>query len=219
MLVKVCGLTDPSQAKAVAHAGADWIGLNFHPDSPRYVTEEQAAAIIAELPENCVPVGLFVDRPLELVEAVSKRLGLFVVQLHGQEPPGDVKRLRQAGLKVVKAFRVADAEGVEQMLNDLRLAHILDAAPYAVLVDALVPGLSGGTGKTHNETVLQALRAATKQGLDHLILAGGLRPENVAEQVELTRPWMVDVASGVEAQPGQKDLEMVAAFIKAARSA
>jgi phosphoribosylanthranilate isomerase len=132
------------------------------------------------------------------------------VQLHGDEPPGCPAAL--PNLKVVKAFRLGDASDVRRMVAWLDEAGRLGRTPDAVLVDAYVPGLAGGTGRSIADALLDLLPA-----LPRLVLAGGLTPANVAERVARVRPWMVDVAGGVESAPGRKDPARVAAFIRAAR--
>jgi phosphoribosylanthranilate isomerase len=214
-LIKVCGLTDPAEARACAEAGADWIGLNFHPGSPRFVDEPRAAAIVAALPETARAVGLFVNRPPEEVAAVARRVGLAIVQLHGDEPPEDLPALR--GLAVVRAFRIGSDRDIAVMLTYLRRTHDLGRLPDAVLIDARVEGRYGGTGRTVSEGLLDLLRSI-RPALPKMILAGGLTPENVAERVARCHPWMVDVAGGVESAPGRKDPVRVAAFITAART-
>ena len=208
--IKLCGLTRPDEARACALAGADWIGLNFHPASPRRVDLAAAAEIVAALPPSAEAVGLFVDRPPGEVAELAARLGLKVVQLHGREPPEDVLALR--ALRVVRAFRLGDAEAIARMGRYLRRCDELGQAPEAVLADAFVAGQAGGTGRTIAAGVLALLPP-----LPRLILAGGLTPENVAESVARARPWMVDVASGVESSPGRKDTARFAAFVRAAR--
>ncbi len=210
-LVKVCGLTTVTDALATARAGADWIGLNFHPGSKRFVTFERAAVIVAALPASVEPVGLFVGRPPAEVAAVADRLGLRVVQLHGDEPPEDLLALRR--FQVVRAFRLADAKSVASMLAYLDRVETLGAPTPAVLVDAFVPGQHGGTGQVVLGDALDLLPPIAR-----LILAGGLTPENVAERVARVRPWMVDVAGGVESSPGRKDPSRVASFLHAART-
>jgi phosphoribosylanthranilate isomerase len=214
VLVKVCGLTTPADAEAAAAAGADWIGLNFHPPSPRRVDEATAARILAALPAGVEPVGLFVDRPAAEVAAIAARLGLRTVQLHGSEPVEDLPALSH--LRVVRAFRLGTVEDVARMAAYLARAAELGHAPHAVLVDAFVAGAAGGTGVAIAAPLLEILPR-----LPRLILAGGLTPANVAERVALVRPWMVDVASGVEApgSPGRKDPALVAAFVRAAKGA
>jgi phosphoribosylanthranilate isomerase len=208
--VKICGVTCVGDAMACAEAGADWIGLNFHPASPRSVEIARAAEIIAALPASTEPVGVFVDQPPEAVALLAERLGLGIVQLHGQEPVDDLKVLGH--LRIIRAFRIERAAGWAEMTHYLDRAKALGRLPDAVLIDAYIPGLPGGTGATIDEDVLDCVPP-----LSRLILAGGLNPANVAERVARVRPWMVDVASGVESAPGRKDLARVAAFIAAAR--
>ncbi len=211
--IKVCGLTTPGDARMAADAGAHWIGLNFHPPSPRFVADDGAAAIMAALPESTRPVGLFVDRPPAEIAARAGHLGLRIVQLHGDEPPEDVADLNAAGLCVVRAFRLKDPGSITRMVAYLGRCADLGASPVAVLVDAYVVGRPGGTGTMIDNELLECL-----PHLPHLILAGGLSPANVADQVKAVRPWMVDVAGGVESQPGRKDPEKIAAFVREALS-
>jgi phosphoribosylanthranilate isomerase len=210
--IKVCGLTSPAEASACVTAGVDWIGLNFHPGSPRRVDPARAADIVAALPSPSHAVGLFVDRPPHEVAAVAAQLGLEIVQLHGNEPPADLLPLSH--LKIVRAFRIRDAGSIEAMLDYLRRCEGLGRAPDAILLDAHVDGLAGGTG----QTIAADLLAILPQ-LPGLILAGGLTPDNVAERVQRVRPWMVDVASSVESAPGRKDLALVAAFVRSVTAA
>ena len=214
MKVKVCGLTEVDNALACAEAGADWIGLNFHPASPRSISVERGAEIVAALigEGSAHPVAVFVDRPYTELAEVMKGLGTVdTVQLHGDE---DLDfQLRCSNFKIVRAFRVSDAASLSRMADDLNRAFELGVSPHAVLVDAHVPGQRGGTGRSISLDLLDNLPAHPR-----LILAGGLTPSNVADRVDLVRPWMVDVASGVESSPGVKDISKVSDFIAAARS-
>jgi phosphoribosylanthranilate isomerase len=212
MRVKICGLTRIDQAVACADLGVDWIGLNFHPASPRYVQPEDAAAIVAALPASVSPVGVFVELPIAQVADFAARIGLKIVQLHGRESPEAIGLLRP--LRVVKAFRLESYAAWARVVDYLAQAETLGCRPDAVLIDAYVPGKPGGTGRTIDSDLLES-----RPPLDRLILAGGLTPENVAEHVRRVRPWMVDVASGVESAPGSKDLSKVAAFVQAVRLA
>jgi phosphoribosylanthranilate isomerase len=210
--VKVCGLTRVAEALRCAELGVDWIGLNFHLASSRRVSLEDAAAIVAVLPHGCAPVGLFVDRAPEEVRAIAARVGFRIIQLHGDEPPEDLLAL--ADFTIIRAFRLGDASAIVRMASYLSRAEVLGRSPDAILIDAYVPGLAGGTGHAIPPELLEPLPSLPK-----LILAGGLTPENVAQRVALIHPWMVDVASGVESAPGRKDLEKVAAFVRNARAA
>lgn len=209
--MKICGLTSVEDAVACVESGADWIGLNFHPPSPRCVTPESAAEILAALPDGVTAVGVFVDRPPAEVADLAGRLGLDVVQLHGREPVEDLAALH--AFRVIRAFRLRSAEGWRAVSDFLSRAEALGHPADGALVDAYVPGVPGGTGTAIDDSLLEA-----RPPLPRLILAGGLTPANVAERVSRVRPWMVDVASGVESAPGRKDPQRIAAFLRAARS-
>jgi phosphoribosylanthranilate isomerase len=210
--VKICGLTSVEDAVACAELGADWIGLNFHPHSPRRVSPGVAAEIVAAVPHPAVPVGVFVDRPAFEVAELADRLGLGIVQLHGREPPEDLLNLSR--FRIVRAFRIGRPTDWESVAGYLARAEALGRRPDEVLIDAYVPGQAGGTGCSIAEDLLDR-----RPPLPHLILAGGLTPRNVAERIARVRPWMVDVASGVESAPGRKDRAAVAAFLRAAHAA
>ena len=165
------------------------------------------------MPLDVEAVGLFVDTGADQVIGRAEAVGFGIVQLHGDEPPGFGLELG-GSLQVVKAFRLGDRAAVDAMIAWLREAEELGCPPHAVLVDAYAPGLAGGTGRRIADDLLGALPL-----LRRLILAGGLDPSNVAERVARVRPWMVDVAGGVEASPGRKDAAKVVAFARAARGA
>jgi phosphoribosylanthranilate isomerase len=209
--IKVCGLTTPADAIACVDAGVDWVGLNFHPGSPRFVDVERAATIWRALDGRAEAVGLFVDRPAGEVTATARAVGLDLVQLHGGEPPEYLAEL--SGVRVVKAFRLKDAESASAIGHYLDRAAALGHAPHAILVDAFVPGLAGGTGTSIADDLLGLIPAHPR-----LILAGGLTPENVADRAGRVGPWMVDVASGVESSPGRKCPGRIAAFVAALRT-
>jgi phosphoribosylanthranilate isomerase len=209
--IKVCGLTTPADAAACVAAGVDWVGLNFHPGSPRFVDVVRAVEIRRALDGRAEAVGLFVDRPAEEVVATAEAVGLDVVQLHGDEPPEYLAEL--GGLRVVRAFRLRDAGSAEAILAYLARCEALGNPPYAILVDAYVPGRAGGTGAAIAEDLLGLIPRHPR-----LILAGGLTPENVAERASRVGPWMVDVASGVESSPGRKCPERIGAFVAAVRA-
>lgn len=202
MRVKICGLTTLEDALCAAEAGADYLGFIFYPKSPRYVTPEACAAIVAGLPPTVIPVGLFVNEAPERVAEVLAHCGLQLAQLHGDEPPAALAALEG---RAYKAFR---GPGV---------AHAAYAAAGpgqpAFLVDAQVAGAYGGTGHTADWAAARALAAQYP-----LMLAGGLTPENVAAAIAAAQPWGVDVASGVERAPGLKDHAKVRAFVEAAKN-
>jgi phosphoribosylanthranilate isomerase len=209
--VKICGVTRVEDAIACAAAGADWIGLNFHPASSRFVRPAAAESIIAALPSSVRPVGVFVDRPPAEVAEFAARLGIDIVQLHGHEPPEDLVSLRH--LKLIRAFGLDGPSAWQEVSQYLARGISLGRAPDWVLIDAAIAGRSGGTGELIGDDILSRLPL-----MPRLILAGGLTPANVAERVARVRPWMVDVASGVESAPGIKDASQATAFVAAARS-
>jgi phosphoribosylanthranilate isomerase len=199
MRVKVCGITNREDALLAVEAGAHALGFVFAA-SPRQVTPEQAAEIIAALPPFVQTVGVFVDGD---VEAVLARCPLDAVQFHGDEPPAALARV--AGVRRIKAFRVAESSDLEQ------LALYRDVAE-AFLLDARVPGIAGGTGQTFPWHLAREARRFGRP----IILAGGLTPENVRTAIEVGAPDAVDVSSGVEASPGRKDPDLVRRFLAAA---
>jgi phosphoribosylanthranilate isomerase len=200
--IKIGGITNLDDAQAAVAAGADALGFVFAP-SPRRVEVAAARDIIRELPALVTTVGVFVDEDAETVRRVVEEAGLAMVQLHGAEPP---EFLEQVGAsRAIKAFRLR-AEA------DLAVLPAYGAA-RAWLLDTYVPGHGGGTGTTFNWEWAAGIAGRP------IILAGGLRPENVAEAVRVGRPYAVDVSSGVEARPGKKDHYMLRDFVAAARGA
>ncbi len=208
--VKICGLTRIDEAVACLQAGADLIGLNFHPGSLRCIDMTRAEEIVNAVARPEQVVGLFVNRPADEVARLADGLGILRIQLHGDEPPEDLCVLDR--FWIVRAFRLGGVEHIREMNRYLEQCRTVGRLPDAILVDAHAPGRLGGTATLVTEDVLAAIPS-----LPRLILAGGLSPDNVAERVALTRPWMVDVATGVESSPGRKDAAKVAAFIQAAR--
>ena len=214
-LVKVCGVTDASNALACVEAGANYLGLNFFQPSPRSVSIDQAVQVAAPLGSRVELVALFVDHPLAAIAGVLQTLpALRTIQLHGSESVDFLAACRAlpARPRIIRAFRLRDTGDVAAMNTYLQEAAEQQASPDAILIDALVAGQAGGTGQAIPLDLLDLL-----PGHPRLILAGGLRAANVAERVQLVRPWMVDVASGVETRPGWKDPAAVAAFVAAAR--
>ena len=201
--IKICGVTTPGDARLAANAGADAIGLNFHPPSPRTVNPKVAAQLAAALPPFVAAVGLFVDPQPDFVVAVLREVRLDCLQFHGDEP---ADLCRSFGIPYVKATGVG--EGFEFGAFACRYA---DAR--ALLLDAPDPVRKGGTGRSFDWS-------AWPRSERPLILAGGLTPGNVASAIAATRPYAVDVASGVEgATKGRKDTERVRQFIEAVANA
>lgn len=209
--IKVCGLRTPEHADLCARLGVDWIGLNFHRPSVRFIEPEVAAELTARLPESTRAVGLFVDRPADDIARTCEIAGLHLIQLHGKEPVELLADLPP--LPVVRAFRIGDDAAIQSMLEYMERAEALGHPLHAVLVDAYVPGAQGGTGHAIEDQLLAKLPS-----LPRLILAGGLNPENVRDRIDKVHPWMVDVASGVESSPGQKCPDRIAAFVRAVGS-
>ena len=200
--VKICGITSGEDAAAAAAAGADALGFIFVPGTPRHLSPDAAAAIIALLPPFVTPVGVFLDQPAEEILAVVSRCGLQAVQLHGDEPAALARRIP---VPVLKAVRVRDAASLEAV----------EGYPArAFLLDAYVEGQPGGTGVAFPWELAVGLARRVP-----ILLAGGLSPGNVAEAVRRVRPYGVDVGSGVERAPGRKDPRKIEEFIAHVRSA
>lgn len=212
--VKICGITNPNDATLAARAGADAIGLNFYTKSPRCVDHETAREIAASVPSGVVKVGLFVNEKAARICQLFDELQLDLIQLHGDETPDFLGRLR--GRPIMKVFRVG-AGGLAEIGDYLTQCETIGARPQAVLLDSLSVGGYGGTGKRADWNVAKAYQETPE--LPPLVLAGGLRPDNVTEAIRAVRPAAVDVASGVESSPGRKDPAAVAAFVAAAREA
>jgi phosphoribosylanthranilate isomerase len=201
--VKICGITRPQDALAAARAGADAIGLMFCGTSPRHVTRDQAREIARALPPFVTTVGVFVDPSAEDIGAALDAVPLHLLQFHGDEEPGFCDGF---GVEYIKAARVRP--GFDLVEYGARYPRA-----KALLVDAFVPGVHGGTGQAFDWSLVPA-------GLPlPLVLSGGLTPSNVAEAIRRLRPWAVDVSSGVEAAKGIKDADKIAAFMQGVRSA
>ena len=190
MRIKVCGITNLDDAEAAQRLGAWAIGLNHWEGSPR----------------RCEVVGIFVNAPLRVIEQAVEGEQLTMVQLHGDEGPAYCAEVaRRTGAKVIKAFGVRSAADVKATARYRTDFHLLDAR---------AEGRRGGTGETFDWEL-----AAAHDPAIPLMVAGGLRPGNVAEAIEIARPYAVDVTSGVEAEPGRKDPALLERFFTAANSA
>jgi phosphoribosylanthranilate isomerase len=211
--VKICGIRSVDDARAAADSGADAIGLNFYPASRRYCPPKQARAITAAVGSQVRKVGLFVNAAPQEIRGLVDDLRIDLVQIHGDEPPELLAELR--GVPVMRAFRVRD--DLSAAGEYLRACHRLRCMPRLVLLDAARPGEYGGTGASIDWAAVSTQRACLA-GVP-LVLAGGLTSANVREAITIVRPWAVDVASGVESAPGQKNTAMMSDFITAARSA
>jgi len=203
--VKICGVTNLGDAKGACDAGANMVGLNFYDKSPRHVSAAEAAKVRAALPTEVEAVGVFVNKTPAEVLKLWRSLKLDAAQLHGDESSEVVSEVARS-VTVFKAFRVGEEFSLES------LEEYTEA--YAFLLDAARTGQYGGTGYTTDWAL--ARRAA----LSHrILLAGGLKVENVAAAIRLVRPYAVDVASGVEAKPGKKDHGRMREFIQEVRRA
>jgi phosphoribosylanthranilate isomerase len=221
--IKICGIRRLADAQAAADAGADAIGLNFYPGSSRCVTLATAQAIRTSLPSGICCVGVFVNAEVSEVIKTAAEVGLDALQFHGDEPPEYLAAIREAGgglssAPIIRAFRCRD--GDYQVFSDYVASVHMDGPSnrpeVSVLIDAFVEGKYGGGGETID---WQAFHDARSRFHAPLILAGGLTANNVARAIEIARPDAVDVASGVESSPGQKDRELVRQFVENARRA
>lgn len=198
--VKICGITNRRDAELAAEAGADALGFIFVPETPRYVDSDTARGIITDLSPWITSVGVFADHPIEEVEHLMHHCGFLTIQLHGLESPEYCRSLTGS---VIKAFRVGGGQG----LPDLEAYRV-----QAYLLDTFVEGRVGGTGKTF------PLELATRaKAFGHVIVSGGLTPENVAQVIRKVGPYGVDVSSGVEMEPGRKDPQKVRDFVARVR--
>lgn len=196
--VKICGLTRSGDAVAAAALGADAIGLVFYPPSPRNVDTEQARAIVAALPPFLTVVGLFVDETEARIRDVLAQVRIDLIQFHGDETP---EHCESFGKPFIKAIRMRPGTDLTQVASKYRGAS-------GLLLDADDPQAKGGTGARFDWSMV-----APDCSLP-VILAGGLKPENVGEALRRVRPYAVDVSSGVEAAKGIKDIGKMAAFLK-----
>lgn len=230
--IKICGIKTLPDALAAMEAGADLIGFNFYPKSPRCIDAGQCRDIMSVMRRygHIVYVGVFVNASVEEIYATMETCGLSLAQLHGDETPEMLDKLKG---KAFKAFRLSVSESFEtsvypflnsvaksvsvgesatESVEEIRYPFQQSALP-ALLVDASVKGVYGGSGVTADWD--GAAELAKKYPL---LLAGGLTPENVAEAIRRVKPWGVDVASGVESAPGEKDAGKMVEFVKAIRN-
>ncbi|MEW6284988.1 MAG: phosphoribosylanthranilate isomerase [Chloroflexota bacterium] len=202
--IKICGIKTLADALAAIEAGADYLGFNFYPKSVRFIEKAACAEIASVLKREHLQiklVGVFVNASVEEIKDTLQTCSLDLAQLHGDEPP---EMLSALDGKAFKAFR-----GIPEKADGFARSE-----PPAFLLDASVKGVYGGSGVTADWTA--AAELAKKYPL---LLAGGLTPENVAEAVCRVKPWGVDVASGVESTPGQKDAEKMVQFVREVRKA
>ncbi len=201
--VKICGITRIEDALEAVKQGADAIGLVFYPQSPRYVTPEQAAAIASKIPAFVSIVGLFVDADAAKIKQVLSKVRLDLLQFHGDEPPA---QCRQFSIPYMKAVRVKTDTNLVQYA-----AEYADAK--ALLLDAFAEGVPGGTGQVFDWTLIPQNLALP------VVLAGGLNAENVGQAISHVKPYAVDVSGGVEVSKGIKDAAKIAAFMQGVSNA
>ncbi len=221
MKVKICGVTTINDALLCAEAGADFVGLNFYPKSPRYLARGAAREIanaLHDLPKPPVLVGVFVNESAATMKVVLDECGLGLAQLSGDEPEGVLLAMGRRGFKAVRNYQlpITNDKRQAQPANDTRTTGTArerraNDGPQ-ILFDAHAAGQFGGTGKTADWDAAAELAKQCR-----LLLAGGLTPDNVAQAIGRVQPWGVDAASGVESAPGVKDRTKVVAFIKAAK--
>lgn len=189
--VKICGITNWTDAKRAIEGGADLLGFNFYERSPRYVTPAKARQIVKRLPKSVSAVGVFVNETEEKMLQIARVVKLDRLQLHGDESPAMVARL-ESSIPVIKAIRVRKPFRAVQLMRFSRAS--------AILLDGFDSRQRGGTGKTFDWEIARRARIYGR-----IFLAGGLTPENVGAAIQAARPYAVDACSGVEAKPGKKD--------------
>ena len=202
--IKICGITSLDDALAAVTAGADALGFNFYKPSTRYIEPRIASAIVKQLPESILAVGVFVneDSPQAVLD-IARDANVNALQLHGDEEPEYCRQLATE-MQVIKTFAVSDD-------FDTNLVEAYQV--NAIMLDTKHNRLRGGTGRVFDWSIARQVRPRVAR----LYLAGGLAPENVAEAVETVRPYAVDACSGLEERPGSKNHERVRAFVNAVR--
>lgn len=204
VLVKICGITNLDDALAAVDAGADALGFNFYPRSPRYLTPETAAKISDRLPAQVLTVGVFVNEELDAVEKTASAAGISALQLHGTESAEYCKALK--GHYLIKVFATGD---------EFKPEMVLDYEVQAIMLDAFDKKTFGGTGKLSNWSIARK----TRELFPRLFLAGGLSAENVGDAIDQVNPYAVDACSSIERAPGRKDHVRMRAFVAAVRAA
>jgi phosphoribosylanthranilate isomerase len=203
--IKICGITNARDAKACVELGAEMIGLNFYPQSPRYIEPKVARQIVDALPTHIDAVGVFVNGNADEIRKTANTAGVRCVQLHGDFSP-EVARELADEFRVIRVFSTHP----QFRLEEVSLFPCCD-----LLIDAHHPDLRGGTGRTCNWQVARATLAFTR----FLILSGGLNADNVASAIKAVAPGAVDVCSGVESAPGVKDHRAIKNFVAAVQKA
>ena len=205
--VKICGLTNEEDARAAIALGADALGFNLWPGSRRYIDLDRASSWMRGLPPFVARVAVLVNFPIEEARRIAAHPAIDAVQFHGDEDESYCAQFAAGGSPFIKAIRLRDAASLD---------HADGFSTPTVLLDADAGAAYGGTGTRQLDPVLAAEARRRFPGLT-VVLAGGLRPDNVAEAVRVARPYAVDVASGVENEPGRKDHAKMSRFIAALR--
>ncbi len=203
--IKICGVTNITDARACSELGASMIGFNFYPQSSRYIEPKLTRRIIEAIPPGVCAVGVFVDASAEVIRNVADVAGVRCVQLHGRTSPGTCSELARE-FRVIRAF---------SMDPRFRPGEVSLFGDCDVLVDAHHPNLRGGTGLTCDWLAARTTRSFAR----FLILSGGLTKQNVGQAIATVTPQAVDVCSGVESAPGAKDHQALEDFITAVRAA
>jgi phosphoribosylanthranilate isomerase len=204
--VKICGLTNLEDAQLSAKFGADALGFNFYPKSPRYILPETAREIIEQLPAEILKVGVFVNESLEKIAEIAQTAKLDALQLHGEETPEFAKELKlKTNLEIIKAFRVSP---------DFKPEDVLQYEVDAILLDAYNPKEHGGTGETFDWEIAKKVQEIFPK----MYLAGGLNQENVSSAIIGIEPFAVDVCSGIEIEKGRKDQHKLTLFLLNAKN-
>jgi phosphoribosylanthranilate isomerase len=222
MWIKICGNTNLEDASLAAQLGADAVGFVFAP-SPRQVTAAQVAAITPHLPSHIERIGVFHSSDAQQIAAIVHEAGLTAVQLHGTLDLPLAQRLAEeftGSVRIIQTLHWTVAPATESPAARLasqieRIARLGFAG--RILIDSKVGAATGGTGVAFDWTASRALFSSAPSGL-HLIVAGGLNPQNVARAIARLNPWGVDVSSGIESSPGRKDPALLALFIQSARA-
>jgi phosphoribosylanthranilate isomerase len=221
MNVKICGITNLEDAHVAVEAGADLLGFICYARSPRYVEPETIAEIIDRLNADLGArasrrpryVGVFVDETVRQVHHLLETCGLDLAQLHGSEPPVEVRALQPHAFKAIRPRQRGDAEATVSTYAPVMQTALAATDRPAFLIDAYHPWRFGGTGE-----ITDWIAAKVVARRYPILLAGGLTRTNVAEAVRIVEPWGVDVSSGVESEPGRKDHDEVRAFVQAAKT-
>ena len=207
--IKICGLTRPQDIETINHFGVDLAGFVFYKPSPRHLSEDQAAGLASKCARHIERVVLLVDPDNDTLDAALACVSPHHIQLHGHETPERVAEIRaRSHCQIIKALPFSSAEDIAKAQDYKGLANwfLFDARPPE-------DGLPGGNGETFDWTLLNAY-----DGAQPYLLAGGLRADNVAEALRITHAPMVDISSGVEAAPGEKDAELISQFVTAVRA-